>query len=394
MIRKLIFIIVIMSVVSLAFAGGIALSGLGTRAKAMGGAMRGLADDASAMYWNPAGLSFMEESVLNLGIHYVDFNGEWEKDGNVIENEDVLNLIPSVVYGHVCPDKPWNFGIGVYVPFGLSAQWDIYQMPNTMWVDTDGDGIVDTEAPITWSDEIEEFDKYGSLMVLDFHPTVSYKLSDQLSMGLGISMDYASMKINMVEEHPLYGKWLPTYVQLQGSGIGFGYNYGFLFKPNSQLSLGFSARTPIEVKLAGDAEIDTYLNNIIAGGQGFSTHTVIHSNPDVEATLVLPADWGWGIAYRVMKNWLLSADFTYTWWESLDVIELDFEEGFDDDEMVLNWKNTVRFGLGTEYLWDKWAFRAGYYYDESPLVDETMTVTFPDFNTKHALNFGRVYNTS
>jgi long-subunit fatty acid transport protein len=56
-----------------AIAGGIALSGVGTRAKAMGGAMRGLADDASAMYWNPAGLSFLDDTLVNAGVHYIEY---------------------------------------------------------------------------------------------------------------------------------------------------------------------------------------------------------------------------------------------------------------------------------------------------------------------------------
>jgi len=57
----------------------------------------------------------------------------------------------------------------------------------------------------------------------------------------------------------------------------------------------------------------------------------------------------------------------------------------------MNWENTIRVSIGTEYLLNKFAVRAGYYYDESPIVDETMTTLFPDFNTKHALNFGLGY---
>jgi len=403
MLKRFLFVIVIMSVVGLGFAGGIALSGVGTRAKGMGGAMRGLADDASAMYWNPAGISFLEESTLSVGIHYVDFNGEWEDEtGTMNENADVLNLIPSAVYTKICPDKPWNFGFGVYIPFGLSAEWDLYDMPGTIpeaiiGIDLNGNGNLDDDIPLTWEGEIQENEKAGSLMVIDFHPTFSYQISEKLGVGIGLSIDYANMAINKLDLHPLYQDYLPTYTQLEGSGMGYGLNYGILFKPTPCLSLGFSGRLETELALEGDAQIDTYINNVIGAGLGLPA-TVINNNPDVEATLVLPADYGFGFGYKIKDNWLVSGDFTYTGWESVDVIELDFEEGFDimgspieDTEMVLNWENTIRFGLGTEYVMGSLANRAGYYYDESPLVDETMTVTFPDFSDKNVINIGLGY---
>ncbi|MCF7919998.1 MAG: outer membrane protein transport protein [Candidatus Cloacimonetes bacterium] len=391
--KKVIFIFVLVLAVNLIFAGGIALSGVGTRAKAMGGAMRGLADDASAMYWNPAGLSFVEETTLTVGIHYVDFNGEWETaDSTKYENADVLNLIPSLVYAKNCVDKPWNVGFGVYIPFGLSAEWDLYDMPVTNPVTGD---------PLVWVGDIQENEKAGSLMVIDFHPTFSYKIDEYLSVGLGISMDYASMAINKLDLHPSFGAYLPTYTQLEGSGTGYGYNYGVMLKPCDKVSLGFSGRSEVVLDLEGDAQINMYVNDYVAPFIGLPGAADKSYNPDVEAKLVLPADWGFGMGYKIKENWLLAADFTYTGWESVDVITLNFEEGFyildnpdlpiADTEMVLNWKNTIRYSIGTEYLMDKWAFRAGYYFDESPLIDETMTVTFPDFSDKNAFNFGVGY---
>lgn len=400
MTKKVLVVVGLIVAVNIIFAGGIALSGVGTRAKSMGGAMRGLADDPSAMYWNPAGISFLNESTITVGIHYVDFNGEYENEaGTVFENEDVLNIIPSLVYAKACPDKPWNFGFGVYVPFGLSAEWDIFDFAETMPIDTDGDGVPDTDYPLNWEEDLEDNEKSGSLMVIDFHPTWSYMIDEYLSVGMGISMDYAHLEIGMIEEHPLYGEYLPTYTYMKGDGVGYGFNYGFMFKPNDKLSLGFSGRTESILTLNGDADIDTYINDVI--GSQMETPmaaTVINNNPDVEAAIVLPADWGFGFGYKIKKNWLIAADFTYTGWESVDVIDLNFEEGFDilgnpitDSEMVLDWEDTIRMSIGTEYLMGKWAYRAGYYYDESPLIDETMKVTFPDFYTKNALNFGFGY---
>jgi long-chain fatty acid transport protein len=388
MLKRFLFVVVIMSIVSMGFAGGIALSGVGTRAKAMGGAMRGLADDASAMYWNPAGLSFLEETTLTAGIHYVDFNGEYEmQDGDTFENEDVLNLIPSLIYAKNCPDKAWNWGLGIYIPFGLSAEWDIYEQQETFMT-----------YPLGWSEMIEENEVFGSLMVIDFHPTFSYKFSDQLSAGLGLSLDYASIELTKVELMDENGL-VPMFFQMEGTGMTYGANFGVMYKPTECLSIGLSGRTESEINFDGSANIDLHYNEFVASQDpNIPSAMVINSNPDAEATLTLPADFGAGLGYKINENWLVSADFTYTMWESIDVINIEFEEGamlgpipLIEKEMILNWENTIRFGLGTEYLMNEWAFRSGYYYDESPLVDETMGVTFPDFNTKHAINLGCGY---
>ena len=412
MLKRFLFIVVIMSIVSLGFAGGIALSGVGTRAKSMGGAMRGLADDASAMYWNPAGLSFLNETTLTVGIHYVDFNGEYENlDGETYENEDLLNLIPSLVYVKSCPDKAWNWGFGIYVPFGLSAEWDMYQRPDTMnemylGGDINGNGTLD-DLPLVWDGEMEENETYGSMMVIDFHPTFSYKFNDKFSAGIGMSLDYASIKLTRVQLHEgptpetSLGKYLPTYFEMNGTGMTFGANYGLMYKPTECLSIGLSGRLESELKFEGDADIDVYLNNWFAMAQGLGTGAngvTVNANPDAEATIVLPGDIGGGLGYKINENWLVSADFTYTMWESVDVINIEFSgvdslmgAPLEDEEMVLDWTNTIRFGLGTEYVMGPLAYRLGYYYDESPLNDETMSVTFPDFNTKNALNFGLGY---
>ncbi|MCF7911732.1 MAG: outer membrane protein transport protein [Candidatus Cloacimonetes bacterium] len=413
MLKRFLFVIVILTMVSVTFAGGIALSGVGTRAKAMGGAMRGLADDASAMYWNPAGLSFLEETTLTAGIHYVDFNGEYENlEGVTYENDDLLNLIPSLVFAKNCPDKPWNWGFGIYVPFGLSAEWDMYQRPDTMnemylGGDINGNGTLD-DLPLDWDGDMEENETFGSMMVVDFHPTFSYKFNDKFSAGIGLSIDYASIKLTKVklhenEEMPAYslGEYLPTFFELNGTGMTYGANYGLMYKPTECLSIGLSGRTESELTFEGDANIDVYLNNWIAYVKGLGTGengVTVNANPDAEATIVLPGDFGGGLSYKINENWLVSADFTYTWWESVDVINIEFSgvdsllgEPLEDEEMVLEWTNTIRFGLGTEYVMGPLAYRLGYYYDESPLNDKTMSVTFPDFSTKNALNAGLGY---
>ncbi len=74
-------LLTILSLSASLFAGGFALSGVGSRATSMAGAFRGLADDATAMYWNPAGLAFLEENQIDLGGTFIMPSSTWNSAG-------------------------------------------------------------------------------------------------------------------------------------------------------------------------------------------------------------------------------------------------------------------------------------------------------------------------
>ena len=88
----------IISVLSLAltaglFSNGLSLNGVGSRASAMGTAYVGLADDWSAVFFNPAGLIQMKEDNLSLFITNIMPSGTYKSDDtrvNVKETNGTL----------------------------------------------------------------------------------------------------------------------------------------------------------------------------------------------------------------------------------------------------------------------------------------------------------------
>ncbi len=74
----------ILALTSLASANGLNLNGLGTRSQAMGGAFVGIADDFSAVFWNPAGAANFRQTTF--GAYAVD-------------------LIPRATYRLQCADQ-------------------------------------------------------------------------------------------------------------------------------------------------------------------------------------------------------------------------------------------------------------------------------------------------
>ncbi|MDD3534749.1 MAG: outer membrane protein transport protein [Candidatus Cloacimonetes bacterium] len=380
------------------FAGGFALSGVGSRATSMGGAFRGVSNDASAMYWNPAGLGFMNENSVHLGGTFIMPSASWDPTGTVVagvpgfgpkeyEAKKELKMLPTVT-ALMGKESRLKYGLGVFVPYGLGTKWDAYKLPTTH----------PSGAPLVYVDGFPEYPLLSSVSVIDVHPSVAYRLLHNLSVGAGLSLMQGNIDINKVDVKPEISVFSPITTELSGSGMGFGSNLGLLFKPLPCLSLGLSGKLPSTIKMKGDADINLWkpasvdsLGNPVApakiGGKG-----------DIEADLKLPAEIGIGFAYQVMPNWTVSLDYAYTMWESLDEVEVQFKEihpvlQSKKTTLPFNWENTSRVSLGTEYLCGLNKIRGGFFFDQSPIPEATQTPTLSDIGNKTSFNlgYGRVF---
>lgn len=414
MIKKLAALMAIIFLLAqMAFASGFALSGVGSKAIGMGGAFRGLADDWSAAYWNPAGLTQIKGSELNAmlvaisarpqyspSIYYGGLDVGYRNDGLVHYPDNKTLFFPDFSGFFRLPSfKDYIVGMAIFAPYGLGSRWDIF----------DGSGLDLNSAFPIW-------DHKANLSVIDFHPTIAKAfLDDKLSLGLGVSIQRGSItfqKTNLqFDSLPVPHENLVINSVMKGSGWGFGANFGLLYKLNDKLQFGVSGRTGSTLKLKGtaDEELFTFNNGdleTILLGQALTHADSLHifflfanknptASPSAKADLKTPADMGFGLAYKPSEKLTLTGDVAYTRWSSLKSIEIKLT-GIDptgkpaqNSTIMLNWKNTVRLSLGAEYLATKaLIFRLGYYMDPSPVPDATFTPLIPDLGDKNAIDLG------
>ncbi len=373
-----------LSLTAMLFAGGFALTGVGSRATAMGGAFRGLADDASAMYWNPGGLGFVDGMTLDVGGTFIMPSGTWNSKGTDFigspsgipgytakeyEAEKSLRSFPNAFFT-MAKNPKLKYGLGIFVPYGLGTTWDLYN-----------EAAVAINNPAFPKEETK-----SSIAIVDIHPSVAYQIMPNLSAGLGLSAMYGSIEIGKLgfnatsatDPAPNYTK--PKTSDMSGTGMGFGANFGLLYKPMEYLSLGLSGKIPSMVDMSGDVE--TFNSAYPAGSQT--------GKYDIETTLNLPGEIGLGVSYKVKPNWTVNLDYAYTMWNVLDEVVVDTKTpmGTIKDKLLFNWEDTNRISLGTEYIKCGNALRAGFFMDESPIPDETQTPTLSDINTKYSMNLG------
>lgn len=362
---------------------GLNLNSLGTRALTMGGAFVGLADDFSAVFWNPAGAAWFKAKTF--GFYGTD-------------------LIPTSTYKLVVPiagigpytmvdakTQPKHYlggmaayyqpvgeglvvGLGVYTPSGLGSAWDGPDFSR-----------ISNNTAYEWTSKIG---------LVSISPLIAYKVSDILSLGATLNINYGMFNIKMhagSTEIPVapYTFDLGQYEE-DMSGWGFGATFGALLRPSETLSLGLTVRTPSTVKFKGEAGISNL------GLLGYP------ATSELEREVTWPLWIAGGVAFRPVPKLLLTGDIQWTQWSKIDALVTDYTDPFwqilmsrgGDDVREMYWSDKAQIRVGAEYaLSPSFALRAGYYYDPSPSPDRTMNVLLPsyDFNV---ITLGVGYATS
>ncbi len=176
------------------YAGEFMAIGVGSRAGALGGAYVAIANNVTAGYWNPAGLSKLEYPQIGL-MHE-------EKFGNLVNYSYGAAALP---YG-----SDMTFGISI-------IRLAIDGIPDTRnaWQDLNGDGILDiTNDGLPDYSKISEFSNADYAMYLSF----AKKLSEKFSYGANLKV----IRRDIAEY----------------SATGFGFDIGALYSPFENLMLG------------------------------------------------------------------------------------------------------------------------------------------------------------
>ncbi|MBN2091440.1 outer membrane protein transport protein [candidate division KSB1 bacterium] len=426
--RKSLFVVaLILSFSTLLMASGVSLTGVGARATALGGNFRGISNDWSAMFWNPAGLTQIKGLHAGLSFETIMPSSKYELKQNVpafgvyktteFENEPKTFFIPAagLVYG----TEKWAFGLSFYVPFGLGAKWD----------------AMDTKA---FNDTYPEYDFEDDLKVIDIHPSIAFQATEKLSIGVGVGLVSSNIIIRKptttpnpllfdaayAQLNPLFtalgltgGSFnhLLTETELEGDGMGFSASFGLQYKLAESFTVGVSGTWYNDIALDGKVSATTYYAKANAQtmtalgaqltalglpadqqqqilGVFSGAKQVKYDKAEADATLPLPMTVGAGFAYTGIENLLISGDVSWTQWSAWDVIDIEMKDG-SKSELVENWEDGIRLGLGMEYkLSAPLTLRAGYYTEPSAIPDETLTITIPDISRRHGINIGATFN--
>jgi long-chain fatty acid transport protein len=338
----------------------------GAKAAAMGTAFVGLADDPSAIIFNPAGLANLQGTNLYGGGTAVILSSEFKSPEGGHERTSFQVFLPPHFY--VSSDLGTNsltLGLGMYSPFGIGGR---------KWPETGLTRYASTE---------------GTIGTIAANPTVVWRVLPQVAVAAGLDILYAFNHMVRMVDQSLLGAG-DGRLSFKGDGLGWGYNFGLLVFPGGKVSFGFAYRDGIRVKQKGTLAFERIAPPLqpAFGGGVFRTHAsmVVH----------FPEIFSWGVAFRPTARLTLAADVEWVRWSSFDQSTLNLrrgapQAGFSNIPLDFRWEDSWQIKFGGEYkVNEKLSLRAGYAFIETPVPGLTLNPGNPD-SDQHNITVGFGY---
>jgi len=322
-------------------------------ATARGEAFVATADNPSAIYYNPAGITQLEGGNVRGGFYEIFLEPSFTPPagapnaGHTYDEQKQDATIPQIFYTYTPKDSKLSFGLGIYAPFGGKTSWPQDTGFRSVALD-------------------------GSLTYITINPVVAYKILPSLSIGGGVMVNYADMSLNQGLTR-FYLSPNTNFFRFSGSGWSVGYNLGALWQPHETVSLGATFRSSATVTLQGQTEYEQWPQ--------ISEPT----HQSAEANFTFPMIAVVGISYRPTPKWNIEFDADYSDWSSFGSTTIHQSSATypveQDISMKLNWRSSWIYELGVTRRFDSgWQVSTGFAYSENSVPDDYYTPLAADMD--------------
>jgi long-chain fatty acid transport protein len=360
-------------------------SGMGN-AFAGGGAS---AEDASTIFSNPAGMSYLPDNQLVMAGHAIRPSAQFNNSGSHSSSGLVTSgnnggdagdweFIPNIYFAKALNNNV-KFGVGINAPFGFKSDYE--------------NGWVGRYQALK-----------SELKTININPSIAFKASDKISLGLGFS----AMRVDADQTNAIdFGAICATalsgcgvgataqkndgFAHVKGGDWGYGWNAGAIFQITHATRLSLAYRSQVHLMLKGHADF----NNVPAAFALSPALTAGFANSSVDAKFTTPDSASASIFHQINDQWDMMADLTWMHWSKFQDLTVIRTSGALAGQILSsvpeNWDNTIRASLGASYRYnDALKLRTGLAYDKNPVSSEFLTPRNPD-NDRIWLSLGANY---
>lgn len=347
----------------LAWTGAAEASGFSLKeqsAKETGRAFAGgaaAADDASIIFYNPAGMTKLERSQVSLNSHFLFVDSAQQNDGTTLTVPgrptaiavtgnnggnpfDQPVIVPTGYAAFRASDRLW-FGLGISAPFGLKVEYD--------------QGF---------------FGRYDSIKsevkTVNIQPSFGYALNDNVSIGGGVDIQQIDVKLRNALPNLVPGAG-DGELNISGDDLSVGWNAGVLLS-FGKARLGAHYRSKVSHRLDGTYQV----SGLVGPLAGANTRTFATAPLDIPESVTVSAMYGVGDRVRLMATgqW-----FNWSRFEAITVQPLGRPAVVNEQNYKDSWSGhgAVEFDAT-----DRLTLRAGGLYDTTPTQDAFRTTRVPD----------------
>lgn len=320
-----------------------------------------VADDASTIFFNPAGLTQLTRPEMIMGLSLIGPRAEFSdrgsnQHGTPLTGGDGNNGAEAAAVPNFYYARPLNdmtvIGIGVGAPFGMVTDY--------------GDN---------WQGRYHAI--RSDLLTVNINPSIAVKATEKLSLGVGINLQYIDLQLSQAVDFGLLtstpqandGK-----VKITADDWSWGYNLGMTYQFTDATRIGLSYRSKITHDLQGDGKFRTPQNiSDAAANAGFQ-------DGNAKGRVTLPESASLALHHQLNAQWAVMADASWTRWSRFEELRINSDVSRLNSVKTEDWDNTMRYGLGLEYKPNmRWSWRTGIAYDETPIPNaQRRTPRIPD----------------
>ena len=291
-----------------------------------------VAENASTVFFNPAGLAQLSGIQLSAGVTGVGPSYRFQNQGSsgaLLGNGNGgdaggWHAVPNLyLAGRVSPDI--SLGLGISSPFGLATSYDADWVGRTQAIKSE-------------------------IRTVNVNPSLAYRVNERWSLGVGIN--YQTLNAEMTSYTPagLY--------RVKGDDAAWGWNAGVLLNLSPAMRLGLSYRSAVDYRLSGSRSIGA-------------------NSQAATADIKLPDSMVFSVWQQLSDRWEAMGDISYTRWSTLD--KLQIVGAFGTDVEPFNYKNAWRVAWGAAYKAnDAVKLKFGLAYDRTPVQENSRSARVPD----------------
>ena len=348
---------------SLTHAAGFAL--IEQNASGLGNAFAGsaaVAENASTVFYNPAGMTQLQARELSAGISLVKPSFKFQDQGSSVGllagtgnggDGSTLGVLPNAYLSYAL-DKDLYLGLGVGAPFGLATEYD---------------------APWLGAAQSTSFD----IKTYNVNPSLAYRVNDKVSLGIGLN--WQRIEAEYVRRVAVSAVAVDTPLTMTLDDNSWGWNVGALFALSPATKVGVSYRSSVKYDLTGKIDIAPPLDGNSSGAK---------------ADLELPDTFILSATQQISDRWQLLGDVSWTGWSTIPKIDvIRTSDGSLAQRLDSNFRDTWRVALGGTYKYsDSIRLKLGTAYDQTPVKGApTRLVALPD-NNRLWLSLGAQWQSS
>ncbi len=309
-------------------------------------------EDASTVYFNPAGIVRLAPWEVTAGFHVIMPELEYVSPLGQKQTAHDTFFVPHVYFSAHPGGGRFGAGLGLNSPFGLGTDWG-------------GNSFARYIAP------------YSELNLIMVNPNIAYSVTDRFSVAAGADFYTGEATFDrFVPSWMFPGVLLPGMdlgTTIEADGDAWGGNFALLYEISDQLSLGASYRSKADLDLSGSLKTNP--------------PTPLTASTSLE--LPLPSMVKAGLAYKPSSAFSIEFDVDWLEWSRFKNVTVSFSPPVIPTEVSpRDWDDAYLFSIGAQYAFAKnWKIRGGYGFAESPIPDRTYEPGIPR-NDLHVVSFG------